>query len=233
MKIRPLCTAALLAGCILLLQYHAIQFWTTQAGSSGAGWSLLLEGAGLWLWLSPSLPRRVLGGAVTLLLLAGPLYQVSAPLIEMGHRTEHTATAGVERSRDLVGEIKTLEAALAGYLTISQTRAGWSARIDSTQARLDRLRSEQATLSAARAEAPQHQPWQRTAVILMEALAIVIFQLVAVLCIGELREGRAAPRPAEAEPLAAQAVAGCKGSRKKAHRANFTPATVQPLQAVA
>jgi len=231
MKIRPISTALLLVGCICLLQYHAIQFWVTHAGITGAAWSLLLEGAALWLWSSPRLLRRVLGGLVTLLLLVGPLYQVSAPLIEAGHYAANTATAGAERSRDLAGEIQSLEAALAVYLANSQTRSGWVSRIDSAQARLDRLRTEQAQLSAVRAGAPQHQPWQRTAVILMEALAIVIFQLVAVLAIGELRDGRHALRPAEAAPLCAQPPATAR--RAAARRANFTPAIVKPLQAVA
>ncbi|MEY8263434.1 MAG: hypothetical protein RPR98_04445, partial [Bermanella sp.] len=43
--------AILLIAAATLMQIHSIEFWQTQAGDySGVLWSLLLEGAALWLW---------------------------------------------------------------------------------------------------------------------------------------------------------------------------------------
>lgn len=240
MKTRAIATAVLLGGCIALLQYHAIQFWLAHTGPLGAVWSLLLEGAALWLWSDARAARRALGALVTLLLLAGPLYQVSAPLIEDAQRTGNTAQASVERLAAIEGEIHTLDQALATYLANSQTRQGWVARIDHTQARIEQLRSEQAALTAARIE-PARQPWQRSAVIGMEALSIVIFQLVSVMCIGELRNhfadagkitssGHLRPvgLPMVAQPAATPNVAPMRAPAARRHAANFTPATAKP-----
>lgn len=208
MKPRTLLTAALLGGCIALLQYHAIQFWLAHTGALGAAWSLLLEGAALWLWSDARATRRALGGLVTVLLLAGPLYQVSEPLIDEAQRTGNTSTARADRITAIEGEIHTLDRALSTYLNNSQTRQGWVARIDHTQARIEALRTEQASLTAAAIE-PARMPWQRAAVIGMQALAIVIFQVVAVLCIGELRSRRAdAVGAALAASFSGSAIAG-------------------------
>ncbi len=243
-EIRPLATLLLLAGCIGLLQYHSIQFWVEHAGSGsliGAAWSLLLEGAALWLWSDRRPARRLLGGLATLLLLAGPLYQVSAPLLEDAGRAGRQAEAAGERRRDLAGEIQTLDAALAVYLANSASRQGWVARIDHTQARLEQLRAEQAKITAERADAPQQRPWQQVAVIGMEALAIVIFQLVAVLAIGELRErreiegGRSGFNPTRlpSDPvgLKPDLPAGVGAPREPGARPNFSNATLKPLRA--
>ncbi len=235
MKPRTLLTAALLLGCIGILQYHAIQFWIAHTGPLGAAWSLLLEGAALWLWSDNRATCRALGALVTILLLAGHLYQVSAPLIEDSQRAGLTASAGADRSGQIEQEVATLEGALATYLANSATRQGWVGRIDHTQARIEQLRAEQASLTAARAKPAPRQPWQATAVVAMEALAIVIFQLVAVLCIGELHERRAdaAQNVATATPhVAAGADGGLSTSPRSARAAtgNFQPAIVYPLR---
>lgn len=245
MKTRAIATAVLLGGCIALLQYHAIQFWLAHTGPMGAVWSLLLEGAALWLWSHRMVSRRALGALVTILLLAGPLYQVSAPLIEEAQRTGNTTTASAARSAAIESEIHTLDRALATYLANSATRQGWVGRIDHTQARIEQLRGEQAALIAAGIE-PSRMPWQRAAVIGMEALAIVIFQLVAVMCIGELREnhfagaGKMIHQPAatrngavatsNAAPLRAPNLFGSSPACRPPHRkaANFAPATAKP-----
>lgn len=233
MKPRTLLTAALLLGCIGILQYHAIQFWLAHTGAMGAAWSLLLEGAALWLWSDTRPARRALGALVTVLMLCGPLYQVAAPLIDEAQRTGNTAIARTERIAAIQGEIHTLDRALATYLANSQTRQGWVGRIDHTQARIEQLRTEQASLTAAAIE-PARMPWQRAAVIGMQALAIVIFQLVAVLCIGELR-----PRRANATPhVAARAERGNHNKPPSAPTAtgatakiaNFPHATGKPLR---
>lgn len=190
MNLRAITTVLLLAGCIGLLQYHAIQFWAANVdAATGWVWSLLLEGAALWLWFSPTRARRALGAVATLLLLAGPLYQVSAPLIHEWQASDASAA----RRADLNAEITHLEAALNGYVANSAQRVGWAQRIDATQARLDAARAERAALTTA--VAAERMSWQRQAIIGMQAFAICLFQLLGVLAIGELR--RAAQEQAQ------------------------------------
>ena len=234
LKIRPLATGVLLASCIGLLQYHSVQFWIERTGSPiGLAWSLLLEGAALWLWSDRRTARRLLGALATLLLLAGPLYQVSAPLLDDSSRAGRQTTAARERQHDIKGELETLETALAAYLTNSVSRQGWVARIDHTQARIEQLRTEQSAITAERADAPEPRPWQQIAVIGMEALAITLFQLVAVLAIGELRDEsrrRSGFSPAERLPETA-GVKPDRLARATGSRPNFSPATHTPLRA--
>lgn len=228
-EIRPLATGLLLAGCIGLLQYHSVQFWVERTGSPiGLAWSLLLEGAALWLWSDRRPLRHGLGALATLLLLAGPLTQVSAPLLEESGRADRQTAAARERRGDLDGAIKTLETALAAYLANSASRQGWVARIDHTQARIEQLRAEQSAITAERAGAPTQRPWQQIAVIGMEALAIALFQLVAVLAIGDLREGRERRQAQEAREAPE---ASAQPLRERGPRPNFPPATLTPLRA--
>jgi len=173
----------------------------------------------------------------TLLLLAGPLYQVSAPLVEAGARAGLREAAAFDRRGDLAGEIKTLEAALSAYLANSAGRQGWVARIDRTQARLEQLRAEQAQIAAGRAEAPAPHTWQQAAVVGMEALAVVIFQLVAVLAVGDLRERSVCrsgfnPTRRAVDPVGLKPDLQVRArGETPAPRPNFPPATLKPLRA--
>ena len=88
-----LLTLGVLFGAIGLLQYHSIQFWQlfTEPGI-GIVWSLVLEGTALWLWYQRHIGTRFLGLCASLLLLAGPLHQVSAPLVAELERTTNGDT---------------------------------------------------------------------------------------------------------------------------------------------
>ena len=79
----PLLPLLILPLAITLLQWHSVPFWQAQAGFwPGLGWSALLELISLWLWFRPGRRwMRPMAWATTLLLLAGPLYQVSDPLV--------------------------------------------------------------------------------------------------------------------------------------------------------
>lgn len=188
---KKLLTIALLAGCIGLLQVHSIQFWNANVdATTGAACSILLEGAALMLWSSARWPRRALGAVATVLLLAGPLYQVSAPLVHEWHANERGGVANAERRAALEAEIASLDAALSTYLANSSQRVGWAERIDRTQASLDARRAELRTLIADQA-APKRMTWQAQAVIAMQALALMLLQFVGVLCIGDLRRAAA------------------------------------------
>ncbi|MEW6648182.1 MAG: hypothetical protein AB1450_13365 [Pseudomonadota bacterium] len=231
MNFRTFSAGILLIGCIGLLQVHSIAFWSASVDPvTGLFWSLVLEGAALWLWSARRLHLRLLGALVTVLLLAGPLYQVSAPLFA----EQAGVAAAAQRRTELQAEIASAETALSAFLTNSQQRVGWAGRIDAAQGRLDAARAELAGLTRAGAEV--RMDWQRQAVIGLQALAIAVLQLVGVLCIGELR--RAAPAPAAApgaeegaipaesqEPPAANVP---RGMRRLHRPASATP---EPLRA--
>jgi hypothetical protein len=85
---RKITAALLLIGGIGLLQYHAILFWTAAVDPlTGWAWSLLLECAALWCWSHHRAAIRWgLGAVATVLVLAGPLYQVAKPLGYQGDK---------------------------------------------------------------------------------------------------------------------------------------------------
>ncbi|MDH5785353.1 MAG: hypothetical protein OEZ16_07060 [Chromatiales bacterium] len=180
---RKISAALILIGGVALLQYHAILFWTEVVDPlTGWAWSLLLEGAALWCWSHPRFSIRSLGAVATVLVLAGPLYQVSAPLVE-----EHVSVdKSAEQRTVITAEVAALEQALNTFLSNSEKRIGWSGRIDSTQQQLTAARAELRQLTSAE---PERMAWQRQAIILMQAIALVLFQLLNVIMIRTLSEG--------------------------------------------
>lgn len=216
MNTRNITALILLVAGIGLMQYHAILFWSEHVDqATGWAWSLLLEGAALWLWSSRRAAQRALAFVATVLVLAGPLYQVSAPLIAEWQASDLGAVANIERRAALAAEINSLETALNAYLKNSEARVGWAQRIDATQARLDTARSELTAVIAAAAE-PVHMSWQRQAVIAMQAIALVLFQIMGVIAIRTLavtyqvkpaapHEPQRNPTPAARHPRLARA----------------------------
>lgn len=179
--------ALLLIGGIGLLQWHSIAFWSAHVDrATGWAWSLLLEGVALWLWSDARTMRRLLAVVATVLLLAGPLYQVSSPLFLEAVSIERSATANTARRDALEAEIASLESSLTAFLANSQKRVGWAERIDRTQAALDAARRELAELIATTAASPQRLEWQRQAVIVMQAAALVLIQVANVLAVTTL-----------------------------------------------
>ncbi len=199
-------TVALLLGCIVLLQYHSIQFWREVDALTGPVFSVLLEGTALWLWFDRRRAYRVAGGITTLLLLAGPLYVLSAPLVAEWQAVAAGGVAQGDRRAVLDREIAALELELATYRANSKARRGWDGLITSTSTDLSAARAERARLMSAAAEPPPRMDVQRVVIIVMQLMAVSLFQLVAVLCIAELRVLPAAAsvprgRGAERRPL--------------------------------
>lgn len=181
-----------LTGAIALLQLHAIQFWTEFVGPMGWAWAVLLEVVALWLWYQRQLARRALALVTSVLALTGPVYTVCEPLVEEWQMASH-ADAGRElRIERLTQEALRLEESLATFRENSEVRAGWLTPIQEAQARLTEVDAELAELiSTAPAEA---MTWRQQALVVMQALALIIFQLSAVLAITSLsRMGRPAP----------------------------------------
>jgi len=177
---------------VLLLQYHSVAFWSWAITGSpvawewpllaapwnGWGWSLLFELVNLWAW-----PRRwyLLAGVTTVLLVAGPLYQVSDPLVRDLFGAQAAELHDTPRLRALRDEIAALEATLGAY------RGDWRLRprVPAAQAELSARHEELAALlgeqeAAARAA---RLDWRRWAVIAGQLLGILIAQAGAVLSV--------------------------------------------------
>ncbi len=178
-------TILVLAGAVLLLQGHAMAFWAHWLGWPGLGWSLLLEAVALWLWWQPR--RRALGFVASVLLIIGPLYHVSAPVLAGGRTSE----ANAEVLATLRAEVTQREQALAIFLQNSTARPGWLAAIQEAQDGLDAARA--ALRHAATESAQAATPWQRLAVMTMQLVALVLFQAVAVMATTTLADSHAPP----------------------------------------
>ena len=178
--------AILLIAAATLMQIHSIEFWQSQAGEySGILWSLLLEGAALWLWSSNNGWKSALGLVASLLVLAGPLYQVSEPAIKQWQSSNTLPELQIKQEAVLLAEIASLKSSLAQYNDNSANRVGWSGRIDKTKADLKTANTELKTLYAQQ-EKPTAMGWQSISAIAMQAISLVLFQLLIVLTIRSL-----------------------------------------------
>ncbi len=73
----------LIAGGTFIIQYHSMEFWSVNVNQSiGWVWSVVIEAGSLWLWYRPGIASRALGLAASLLLLAGPLYQIGGVAVK-------------------------------------------------------------------------------------------------------------------------------------------------------
>ena len=135
----PVLPLLILPLAVVLLQSHGIPFWQAQVGWwPGLGWSLLLELISLWLWFRQGRRWwRPMAWAATLLLLAGPLYRVSDPLVRDlaslrdGDQVLVLQAALLQAQEDEAGQ------SLDRYQRLSLAgRYGWQGKIDEVEARL-------------------------------------------------------------------------------------------------
>ncbi|MFP4131285.1 MAG: hypothetical protein ACLFVF_04110, partial [Thiohalospira sp.] len=189
--------AVILIGCTAVIQYHAIQFWTAQVDPvTGWAWSLLLEAVALWLWWRRGI-IRALALLASLLVMAGPVYHVSAPLVEELHQGAHADDTREARLDALDQRIEAQKAALERFLENSENRAGWLPAIEDARAELADARQAKAELMSEAENAGM--AWREQAIIVMQAVALMLFQVVGVLAVtrlSQLRGGDAHPRTA-------------------------------------
>ena len=162
----------------VIIQWHGIRFWSEQAGETGPAWSLALEAAALWLWWHSNRLVRLVGLLGTLVVLSGPLYVISAPVLDGAHR----AQARVAEKARLERSLSRMEHQLAQYLENSRTRAGWLPAIQRTE---ERIRQAQARLDAIEA-APVRLRGQSIALIVIEVLALLIITVAQITAIRSL-----------------------------------------------
>lgn len=174
----------LIMASVTLMQYHAIQFWSAHVDiKTGWAWSIMLESASLWLWWQRSTWWRGVGFVASILLLGGPLYQISSPLFH---------------ASDLIGnvetEISSLESTLETARNNSRERLGWLTTIQSTETKLEAARDKREALMI---KHPSTGLWA-VLVVVMQALALIVIWLVSVSAISRIskspkKDGNAFP----------------------------------------
>lgn len=113
-----------------MMQYHSIHFWIEQVGYSGVGWSLMLEFVVIWYWFNE---KAFLAIIASLLLLIGPIYKITEPAVSSIKQNEQIRILNQLDSKEVIR----LESSLKTYEQNSQSRIGWSGRIDRIQTQID------------------------------------------------------------------------------------------------
>jgi len=203
----------ILIGCEALVQIHGWAFWRAHFHvQAGPALSVAL-GVLAAVWLAWAFAARgwaarlgcgLLGVVATAVLLAGPLYMVSRPLIEA--RTAADARPAELARLDAAMEARRAE--LARYLEITASgRYGWHGRIDDARQAIAELEAQRAALATA---PDAGLPWQTWAACGLQALALLLLQTgaasMAAICGRRWRqagepERRAEPRAPELEAL--------------------------------
>lgn len=179
--------ALLILAGVTLIQFHSVLFWESQVEHVGFLWSLTLMAAAIWLWSARNSWLNLLALVVTVLELSGPLYNVSEPVVQAVVKANQVQQQNTQQEADLRAEISQLSTSLATYLANSTERFGWAERIDNTQAALDSARADLKAMTGNTATAAVI-PWRSFIVIGMQALALIVFQLVIVLAVRRVTE---------------------------------------------
>ena len=170
----------LLIGGIVLMQTHAMDYWSQYDQTTGWLWSLVIEGAAIWLWSARNGFKNTVAFLATLLALSAPLYQLAAPVLESQRSSEQAADNLPDRISGKEAEIKQLETDLATYNKNSETRGGWFPLIETTKADLKAARKELEKLQTEQRTA-QPADWQAWLQIGTQGLALIIIQCLIVL----------------------------------------------------
>jgi len=163
----------------VLMQWHSIEFWTAYTGLIGIGWSLATEGVSLWFWWQR---HTLLAIFASVLLISGPVYVLSDPLLVEGQNTSHRQQL-IDITKTEIGQLTT---AIEAYQNNSNTRLGWSGRIDNTQSALDAARSE---LKALTIQTSTSLDWRNHAIIAVQSSVLLIVMIGQILAVIFLRKG--------------------------------------------
>jgi len=160
----------------LLMQWHSVAFWLEYTGYTGVGFSLALEVVALWLWWKRQTMLAVVASA---LLVGGPLFQLSAPVMETLTRnnTNQVLVSSYEN------EIKQLTHSLIQYDSNSNKRIGWSSRIDRAQQDLSDARTKLRGLLSVKSSETSTRLYL---IVLMQALALLIIMRSQIIAVKEL-----------------------------------------------
>jgi len=172
--------------CETILQIHGIRFWIEYGGWCGWIWSVALGVACIWFWMSEDENvRRYLGTIASLMLLAGPLYQVGSPIvaqIEQRHAQQNGKTLQLETLRQTENA---LAETLRTYQRNSLDRSGWAIYIDKASDQLAQTRAQIAELTISAPQ--QRQAWLSIAVNVVQVITLCVLQIAAVLALLAMR----------------------------------------------
>lgn len=200
-----------LLGCAGTLQWHSVLWWWDQVGPTGVAWSLVLELVALWFWFRPGWANRTAGAVASVIVLAGPLHHVAAPLWQA--RTEASAerASAAAKLESVRGEIEAQRQTLAGYRKRSEDRLGWRDVQEQTSRRLAKLRQRERELLARRATLSAAGPVALELVTLLQLGALLLYQAGTITAVTHLsaahrrRQHPATPRNTRTEQATAQA----------------------------
>jgi len=201
----------LIGGGTFIIQYHSMEFWSINVNQYiGWVWSLVIEGGSLWLWYRPGLASRTLGMAASILLLAGPLYQIGGQAVMAGARAKASEDAA-QAARKASAQVRAITAQTAqtaharlaqdarllrAYMENSRKRVGWLPAIQSLQKRMD---TEQARLNTLNAKLSNlinkpGKPYEYVAnkgvsvvlLVFLQALGLILIQVTNILAIAHI-----------------------------------------------
>ena len=178
---RKLPTALILIAAIVLMQSHAITWWSQHDPVTGWLWAITIEAGAVWLWSRRSAITTGVAIIATALALVAPLADLAGPVLEHQRTSAQAVDTLPQRTAATEARIATLEASLAQYLANSQYRSGWHSLIVNTEQQL----------SAARADLAELQTEQRTPApatlavwlpLIMQMAAVCMLQILIVTC---------------------------------------------------
>lgn len=161
-----------------LMQWHSIQFWVNQVGYSGIGWSLMLEAVVIWYWWNN---KPALALIASLLLLMGPMHEITQPaLTNIKHQEQLKSLDRIDSA-----EIIRLENSLKTYERNSESRIGWSGRIDRIQKQINEINDQTKERISNNSS---FDFLEYSGIALAQALALLIIMTAQALAISELRK---------------------------------------------
>lgn len=165
-----------------IIQWHSIQFWVDVASNIGFLWSIAIEAAAIWLWWHR---KAALAFLASLLLIAGPLYSLSAPAYLETQSQILQAMNHQQKIRISQDSINDLKLSLSNYEKNSLSRVGWATRIDETRKALQAEVEELKRLVNKTEHLKQApMPWF---IIVIELLGLAVLLITQVLTIHALR----------------------------------------------
>jgi hypothetical protein len=184
-----------------VLQIHGIQFWQQHGGWNGWLWSVVLCVATVWFWLHHNKSIRYTFGIVaSALLLAGPLWQVGAPLVDatlQRYEQQRYTTLQLVTLRNVAVQ---QSATLQTFLRNSEARTGWAPMIVRVQENLAATRRQ--ITEVATAPPVARAGFLSIAVIVIQLTALIVLQVAAVAALLVIRKAPEVKPAEEPEPVA-------------------------------
>jgi hypothetical protein len=191
--ISKLPAALILIAAIVLMQSHAIIWWTQHDAATGWLWAIAIEAGAVWLWTRRGGITTGMAIIATTLALITPLADLAGPVLEKQRSSTQAADTLPQRTAATEARIATLETSLAQYLSNSEYRSGWHSLIVSTEQQLTAARANLASL-----QGEQRTPAPTTLAVwlplLMQMAAVCLLQCLIVMTTRTL--ARPAPKTA-------------------------------------